>query len=345
MFFGNDLFLLGWTAVLALLSYGLKIKRPETVLGRQEERTPLIFAVIGFLPIFWFVAMGPIRSDVFQYLTGFDNLKTTVGDVFRTWDFNKHGQGFTILQVLIKDFFGNSRSAFRIVIALIQSIPLVLIYRKYSEDYAFSIFLFVCMGLYDGWMMNGLRQFVAVCIIFAATPLLLKRKYVPTLIVIFIAFTIHQSAIMMLPVVFMVMFKPWSKKSLFLMTAFSVVLYFYVENSNMISEEILATDNGSNPLRILISAFPLILAFIARKKIEEDNNVLINVCVNMSFLTSLIYLIATLTSGIMTGRLPIYTNLYNLILIPYLCNKVFDKDKSQLIMLGFCVFYLAYFFI
>ena len=52
MFFGNDLFLLGWTAVLALLAHGLKIKRPETVLGRQEERAPLLFAVIGFCPYF-----------------------------------------------------------------------------------------------------------------------------------------------------------------------------------------------------------------------------------------------------------------------------------------------------
>ena len=59
--------------------------------------------------------------------------------------------------------------AYFLVLALVHSVPVVLIFRKYSENYLMTIFLFVAGSYHVGWMMNGLRQFMAVVIIFAAT--------------------------------------------------------------------------------------------------------------------------------------------------------------------------------
>ena len=343
MTFKSDIWLLLWIGLVALVAYSAKLKRKETVLGQETERYSLLFAVITFLPVFLFVSVGEIRSDIWAYLDGYDKLSPSISEVFQNW-WNDKGPGFTLIEVLIKRVFGNNHDAFRIVFALIQSIPLILIYRKYSEDYVFSVFLFITMGYYSGWMMNGLRQFIAACIIFAATPLLIKKRIVPTIIIILLAMTIHTSAMMMIPIALVVWFEPWKKGILISFIVFVVALFIFVNTTDMLSEEILKNDDGANPIRIVISAIPVVIAFVGRKKIECANNPLINICVNMSVFTMLIYFVATLTNGVGTGRLPIYTGVFNLILIPYLAKNVFDEKISKNIKLFFVLFYTAYFF-
>lgn len=343
MTFKSDIWLLLWIGLVALVAYTAKLKRKETVLGQETERYSLLFASIVFLPVFLFVSVGEIRSDIWLYLSGFDNLSSSINEVFQNWWTSK-GPGFTLIEVLIKQVFGNNRDAFRIIFGLIESIPLVLIYRKYSEDYVFSIFLFIAMGNYNGWMMNGLRQFVAACIIFAATPLLIKKKIIPTVLIVILAMTIHNSAMMMIPIVLVIWFEPWKKGILISFIVFVVALFIFVNTTDMLSEEILKNDDGANPIRVVISAIPVVIAFVGRKKIESANNPLINICVNMSVFTMLIYFVATFTNGVGTGRLPIYTGLFNLILIPYLAKNVFDEKISKNIKVFFVLFYTAFFF-
>lgn len=343
MTFQSDIWLLLWIGLVALVAYSAKLKRKETVLGQETERYSLAFAIIAFLPVFLFVSVGEIRADVWVYYGSFIKLSSSVSDVFQNW-WNIKGPGYTLIEVFIKDVFGHNFDFYRIIICLIQSIPLVLIFRKYSEDYVFSIFLFIAMGNYNGWMMNGLRQFVAACIIFAATPLLIKKKIVPTILIILLAMTIHTSAMMMIPIVLVIWFEPWKKGILISFIVFVVALFVFVNTTDMLSEEILKNDDGANPIRIFISAIPVVIAFVGRKKIESANNPLINICVNMSVFTMLIYFVATFTNGIGTGRLPIYTGVFNLILIPYLAKNVFDEKISKNIKLFFVLFYTAYFF-
>lgn len=344
MTFKSDLWLLLWIGLVALVAYTSKLKRKETVLGQETERYSLLFASITFLPVFLFVSVGEIRADVWAYYGSFIKLSDSVSDVFQNW-WNIKGPGYTLIEVLIKDIFGYNFDIYRIVIALIQSIPLILIYRKYSEDYIMSIFLFITMGYFDGWMMNGIRQFVAACIIFAATPLLIKRKIIPTLLVILLAMTIHVSAMMMLPIVMVGWFEPWKKGIFVSYLVFVIALFIFVNNTDMLSEEIKSADDGANPLRILISAIPCVVAFAGRKKIAADNSPLINICVNMSVFTTLVFFVATFTNGIGTGRLPIYTGLFNLILIPYLCKNTFNETVSKNLKVFFVLFYIAYFIV
>lgn len=339
----NDIVLLIWIGIAALLSKSVT-KKKVTVLGQEEERYSWIFAAIVYFPIFWFVTTVIARSDMYAYWSGFNSFNMSVDDVIHHWSEIDKGPGYSFLVAFSKSIGIDDFQQFRVVLSLLQSVPLVLIYHKYSDEYVFSIFLFIANGIYDGWMMNGMRQFLAACIIFAAFPFMLKKKRVIiSLLVVLLAMTVHKSAILMIPVILLGQFKPWGKLSIILMIGFAIVLYIYVNNSDWMSEEALQQAKGSNPLRILVSAIPAVIAFIGRKQIAAANNHVTNICINMSIVTTIIYAVASLTSGIMAGRLPGYTLIYNFILFPYLLNKVFNETISKNLRLGITLFYVAYF--
>ena len=97
---------------------------------------------------------------------------------------------------------------------IFHGLSLLFVYRKYSPEYLVSIFLFIASADYISWMFNGIRQFTAVTLIFAATTLILKKKYLPVLLIVLLASTVHQSALLMIPFILIAYGKAWNKKTL-----------------------------------------------------------------------------------------------------------------------------------
>ncbi len=344
--FSYDYLLLLSIAFFAIISSSSNFKTQCNVLGNQVERFNLIFAFIIFSPILLVVTFNQLKTgDITAYLTNYYRSTTNFSDIINDWSFEKNGQGFQLIVVFIKKIFGYNPEVYKFIIGLIQAIPVVIILRLYSENYIYSVFLFIATGCYSGWMMNGIRQFTAVCIVFLCIPFVLKKSYIPVIILIFIAFTIHQTAIIMIPILLVSKLNPWKKTTLFIIIILSVALYLYIENSGLISEELSLSDDGANPLRVVFSSLPIILVIIGYKKLKEDKNALSDICVNMSFITTSIYFIAMLTSGILTGRLPIYTEMYSFVLIPYVLNKIFEEQDRKIAYMILSVIYLAYFFV
>lgn len=355
--FNEYTFLLWWIALMAVVARFIDVTSTVDVLGRKERRVNLLFAVAVFFPIFRLAAFGPIIADTYGYVRAYEKLTASFSDIGRMIQAHKSGFGFDIIEKLMVLLFGNNRRVFRVCIGVIHSIPVVLILRRYSEDYILSVFLFIASAFHIGWMMNGIRQYVAIVIIFLAFPLLLKKRYIPLILVILLAATIHTSALVMLPVVFVVQGKAWNWKTVLSLFAAIAAMYIFSRNVQLFDVMLVNTeyegaiqtyraagDDGSNPIRILISAAPMILAFIGRKQLQEVNDPVITVCTNMSVITVSFYMIASVTSGIMVGRIPGYTNLYNLILIPSLVKHVFSRDSARIMIVLIVVLYLAYYF-
>ena len=338
----SDIVLLIWMGIVMVFAKDAQ-KEKVTVLGKEEERYGLLFAVIVFFPLFWFVTTVYARSDMYAYWSGYENFSMSVSDVITNWNAIDKGPGFSLVQAIARSIGLHSFQQFRVFITLLYSIPLVLVYWKYSEDYVFSVFLYVATMSYDSWMMNAMRQYLAAMMIFAAVPLLVRKKYILTLLVILAAMTVHSSAIVMIPVLLISQLKPWGKPAIFSFIAFAVVLYFYIGHSDWMSEESLEQASGSNPLRIIFSAIPAIIAFAGRRKIAQMNDRLINTCINISVITVMMYTVASVTSGIMTGRLPGYTSAFNFILLPFLLNRVFNEKISQNLKTLVTAYYSVYF--
>ena len=257
---------------------------------------------------------------------------------------------------------GNNDVIYFLIIAVIQGLILIYIYRKYSTDYLLSVFLFIASTDYISWMFNGMRQFLAVTIIFAATTLMLERKWIPTIIVIILASTMHQSALLMLPVVVIAHGKAWNKKSILFLILTLIAVFFVnqfteildvvmqeTQYASMVSDWTAWGDDGTNVLRVLVYSVPTILSFLGLKQIRYENDSVINFCTNMSIVSTGLYIVSMFTSGIFMGRLPIYASLYNYILLPWEIDHLFKKQSSKLMHMlaitAYIVFYCYQVFI
>lgn len=334
-------------------------KRQEIVLGNREERWSVPAALILVIP---YIAAAALRTDAMvgdtaSYRSWFLSMPTMISEWSGVLSEVTKDKGFSVLLLLLRMIFGNADVLFFLTIALFQILVVAMVCRKYSCNYWMSIFMFIATTDYISWVNNGLRQFIAVTIIFAATGLMLKKKYVPTIILILLAATIHGSALLMLPIVFIIQGKPWNRKTVLLVFASIIALYFadqftnVLDNlladtayTNMVSDWQEWNDDGTNPIRVLVYSIPTILSLIGLKYIKAADDSIINLATNASLVSTALYIVSMGTSGIFIGRLPIYVSMYAMyILLPWEIENMFTKESSRLIKICTVVLFSVFF--
>lgn len=352
----QNMFLIVWLAGMAIAAAMIQPYRYEEVLGKKEIRINFFFAICVFLPIFIQAAFRGDIADTYSYRMMFKGLPDTFSGLIAYMPTVTKDKGFTVLSGLIKIIFGDNPTIYFLLIALFQSAVLIIVFRKYSSQYLVSIFLFVASTDYISWMFNGIRQFTAVTLMFAATELMLRKKWVPTVIIILLASTMHQSALLMIPIMIIAQGKAWNKRSVcFLIAALIAVMFVNqftnildnmmqeTQYANMVSDWTAWEDDGTNVFRVLVYSVPTILSVIGLKYIKAEDDTVINFCTNMSIVSTGLYIISMFTSGIFIGRLPIYASLYNYILLPWELDHMFTKESKRLIMIAMILAYLVFY--
>lgn len=353
------IFILFWLAMMVLVANLKNTKRYELVHGMQEQRTKIGFAIMAFLPVIIWAGFrsGAGYADTNAYIFMYSQIPRKISKLVQYLSHIEKDIGFAVFSSIIKLIFGTNYTPFLLIIAVIQGGIIVTFFRRYSSNYLMSIFLFIASAEYVSWMFNGIRQFLAVVIIVAATPLMLKKKYFSLILIILLASTFHQTALIMIPVVFIVQGKPWNWKTI-LLIILAIGVLFYVEQFTGFLDEALSEtqysntvstwqemgDDGSNPIRVMIYCIPALLALFGRKQLATKSTPIVNLCVNMSIISGAIYLISMVTSGIMIGRLPIYVSLYSYILLPYEVDCIFTKESAKMVKLSLVAFYLLYYY-
>lgn len=184
-----------------------------------------------------------------------------------------------------------------------------------------------------------------------------EKKYVQVISIILVASLFHQSALIILPFIFICQGKAWNKKTLFFITLIIIVVagiesFTGILNSalaetqyqNVVSDWQSFEDDGTNILRVLVYTVPTILALLGKKKIEQENNKVINYCVNMSLISTGFYIVSMFTSGIFIGRIPIYFSLFNYILLPWEIKNLFEWKSRTLMWLFMILGYLGFYY-
>ncbi|MCF2682333.1 EpsG family protein [Faecalicatena contorta] len=324
--------------------------------GQKEIRYDWFPVLAILLPLIY---MAGTRADLgfgdtSAYRSGFYSLPSSLSGLTEYFNQASKDKGFTVFSVLIKSIIGNRDVIYFLIIATICLTCVFCVYKKYSCNFVMTAFLFVASTDYIQWTYNGIRQFLAVCLIFACTGLILKKKYVPVIVIILIAATVHATALMMIPIIFIVQGKPFNKKTMLFLGGvlvavafidhFTDIITIVMENTQYSGEidQFLGTE-GTSYQRVIVYSIPALIAFVFRRRIALVDNRMINMCVNMSAACLGLYGLSAFSSGLFLGRLPIFVSLYNYILLPWEVENIFTKESARILYLVMIILYLIFY--
>lgn len=237
--------------------------------------------------------------------------------------------------------------------ALITTVLFILTLRKYYSLFELEVYMYITAGFYLV-TMNGIRQSMAAAFVFVATPFIVNKKFILYLILVLFASTFHTSALIMIPVYFIVRQEAWSKKVIYIIIASAIALVFIEPIMQVIfasaegtklggyEESVLGGgEGGASIIRTIIASVPVILSYIYKDKIKEmwpNSNIFINMClINLIIMSFALY-------NWLFARFNLYFQPYSFILLPYLIKNVFKRKEQGLVYYLFIVFYFIYFY-
>ncbi|GGE30466.1 transmembrane protein EpsG [Pullulanibacillus camelliae] len=255
--------------------------------------------------------------------------------------------GFYFLQWLLHHFSNNPQMLI-FTTACITNMLIVLVLYHYSRFFELSIYILITSGAFTV-SMNGIRQALAAAILFAATAFLLHGYWKRYIVVVLLAATIHQSALIFIPIYFIVRRKAWTKVTFLLLLCAVVIAFSFNTFSTLLFDALSDTkyehysqfsEGGASLVRVAVSAVPLIIAYFGRERLRAlwDKS---DIIVNLSLLGFIFMVIAT--KNWIFARFDIYFDLYSILLISWLI-PLFVKQNRYFIYYGLIVCYFIYYY-
>lgn len=216
-------------------------------------------------------------------------------------------------------------------------IPAALTLRKYSADFALSFFFLFTTGIVTN-SLNGIRQFVAAGIVLFATKYLLSEKkldFLRFLSIVLLAYFVHTSVLIMVPIYFVCRRKAWSLSTFAIIFAGIVVLvlvslffpsFVQIAESGGYSQYgeswFSTSSGGANILRVGFQTIPMFLSALYRNQLKTYGKVG-DIFVNLSVVHFAIYLIS-LYDWIF-ARFAFYTCIYMCILLSLIFSRILSE--------------------
>ncbi|MDQ0975364.1 transmembrane protein EpsG [Neobacillus niacini] len=286
-------------------------------------------------------------------------LRSNIGDTYFykhsfemndfTWEFinSQKDIGFGLLQMVLKRY-SNDPQILILTTAIITNILIVLVLYKYSRMFELSMFVYITGGLFL-ISMNGIRQCLAAAVIFTATKFLIEGSLLKYILVILVASTFHQSALVLIPIYFLVRYKAWSKAT-FILLFFSILIVLGFDKfSTILFSAIKDTEyghyqnfneGGASIIRVAVNLVPIAISYFGREKLRKifpESDII----VNMSIIGFVFMIIST--QNWIFARFSIYFTLYHLILISWIV-KVFSEKDQRVIYYALLICYFIFYY-
>lgn len=309
-----------------------------------------IFLAISLIFVSGF-RYGFVDTPVYRAM--FDNvptelviLKTEGFDLFKEY-------GFTFFMSGLRHISTNSQILLLVTSTIIIGVELFLL-KKYAFDLPFSFLIFFFMEYVDS--MNGIRQVMVGMLFLLTIPLIRQRRFLPYCLVILLLCTMHVSAIICLPLYFLVdkrMFHP----AMLITIGIVIICYLYPPLINSLVDTLFGSDSkyatyfdeamtGMSTMRLLVQLAPLALLvfYEVRKRLRGLQNQAeplkyYQIFANLVILNAAFSLLAIRLVSL--ARLSIYVSFGNIILVPYLLYRLFNERDYRVLKI---LVLLAYFF-
>lgn len=292
-------------------------------------------------------------GDTPIYVAGFesDAPSTFGGAVQLLFDGKTKDVGFYFYEGVLKTIKNDSQ-LFIFVTAFITISLIFLTYKKYTDLIELSIYLFITTGCYLV-TMNGVRQYLASAILFFSFPLIYERKWQYYIPIVLICSTIHKSALIFLPLYFVVNELAWGRvtKWILFIGIFLFITYPITGPviANLLGETqygeyknaLVSTGAGANMVRVAVMAVPVVLSYFGKEYVKGKEKYY-NIIVNFSVINLIFILLAT--KFWIYARFNMYFSLYMIILLTWIIRYMFDEKNTKIAYICCMGLYAIYYF-
>lgn len=320
--------------------------------GKKEKQYKPNKYIYIFITVMMILVSG-LRygiGDTGTYMYIFDSIPASISEYLSS-NVIKEDRGFYLIAAGVKQFISTDSQAVIFMMALITISLICYGLYKYTDDVKLAIFLFVTMGCFTT-SMNGMRQYVATAILFNALPLIEKRKLIPYLLVVYLASTVHASAIVFYPIYFFNRCKGWGVSSYLLLLGGILLYLTYNITGPMIADvlgetqyghyadSLLSNNQGANMLRVAVSFVPVAMSWFGKGRINKYMKYGNIVC-NLTILNFIFMLLAN--KYWIYARFCIYFNLYAILMLSYCIDNIFEKRSAKFVKLLCMACYIVFF--
>ncbi|MGM8212333.1 EpsG family protein [Virgibacillus sp. W0430] len=320
--------------------YAIPSRSPNAVLPIKPNKLLIFFA---FLSLTLVSGLRANIGDTYFYIHSFKTNDFTWESILVQKDI-----GFGLLQLILKNYVSEDPQVLIFITALLTNLFLVIVLYRYSRLIEISLYVYITGGLFLV-SMNGIRQVLAAAIAYTAIRFLIGGNFIAYSFIIIVASLFHQSALVLIPIYFLVRYKAWSKATVALIIFSVIIVIGYEQFSNLLFTAIEDTqyghyesfaEGGANILRVIVAAVPLVIAYLGREKLRSifpSSDYIVNMA-----LIGFIFMIIS-TQNWIFARFSIYFEIYTLILLSWLI-PLFSKDNRKLVYYGIIICYFAYYY-
>lgn len=267
-----------------------------------------------------------VGTDYSHYISGFSRyVNSTTMELLR--------QPAIILVAKITHLISDDYAIWFFAMAMITVIPVFIGIYKYSVSIALSMILYLLLGCWH-FSFNIVKQSAAAAFLFLGYGALRSHNLKRWIIFCAVATLFHFSAILMIPV-FYVVAVPKSKRNSAIIIGLSIsILFFYdrlfilasllKQGENTISIYSATRNNAVNILRIAVNCAPLLLCALS-SQINDKTDLDYNTLFNLSLLNAGMN-IGTMNS-IYLNRICVYTTIYNVLFIPVIIKRISSRNR------------------
>lgn len=312
--------------------------------------------LIAFMSCVILILVAGLRSgigDTKSYMHSYDLLPNNFSYYLSTLKM-KGDWGFNFFSIIIKTLISDNAQALIFVCSLITITLIFIILYKYCGLLEIGVFTFITTGNYL-ISMNGIRQYLVSSVLFLAFPLIYKRKFKVYFTLVLIVSTMHNSALIFIPLYFLVNNKAWEKTTKWIIALGLGIFVTYPITAKLIANFLQGTSYGSNYnegislgtvgaganiIRVLVYFVPVILAYLERDKIRSHEKYY-DIIVNMSVLNVIFMLLAN--TYWIYARYCIYFSLYMIILLCWCIKYAFD-NKTRNLLYVYCITFFGFYY-
>ncbi|MGR3187888.1 biofilm exopolysaccharide biosynthesis protein EpsG [Bacillus subtilis] len=308
-----------------------------------------------WIPLASLVLVSGLRYRVGTDFQTYTLLYELAGDYQNVWQIFGFGTaktatdpGFTALLWLM-NFITEDPQIMYFTVAVVTYSFIMKTLADYGRPFELSVFLF--LGTFHYYAsFNGIRQYMVAAALFWAIRYIISGNWKRYFLIVLVSSLFHSSALIMIPVYFIVRRKAWSPAIFGLSALFLGMTFLYqkfisvfvvvLENSSYSHYEkwLMTNTNGMNVIKIAVLVLPLFLAFCYKERLRSlwpQIDIVVNLCL-LGFLFGLLA-----TKDVIFARFNIYFGLYQMILVPYFV-RIFDEKSNALIYIAIVVCYFLY---